>query len=129
MWKLIKNQKYLEIAKYSILGIILGVLIFQFTTNSMRNHELDFNSLIGSETLKHIVSTLVGGIVGGLVFIFFTINNNDRKNKEKKLWLELKEKKISFYIRNIIAFSIGGFVYKLLINLFDLNNFKIFTTK
>ena len=124
MWKSIKNQKYLEIVKYSILGIILGVLIFQFVTNSIRNHKLDFNSLFVNETLKYIISTIVGAFVGGFIFLLMTINNKDREIRENKLWLEIKGNKRLFYIKNILAFSIGGFTYKVLGNLFDIINFK-----
>jgi len=120
MWKKFKEQKYLTITKYYILGIILAVIVFQFVTNSIRNHELDINSLIDKEILKYIISTLVGGLVGGVIFIIMTINNNDRQIKEERLWTNLKEKNILFFIRNIIAFSIGGFIYKIIMNLFDL---------
>jgi len=120
MWKKIKEQKYLVIIKYYILGIILAVIFFQFVTNSIRNHELDINTLIEKETLKYIVSALVGGIVSGVIFILLTINNKDRQIKEERLWGNLKEKNLLFFIRNIIAFSVGGFVYKIIMNLFDL---------
>ncbi len=124
MWEKIKEQKYLTIAKYYILGIILAVIVFQFVTNSIRNNELDYNSLIEKEIIKYIISTLVGGLVGGIVFILMTINKNDRQTKEEKLWVNLKEKSILFFIRNIIVFSIGGLVYKIIMNLFDITSFN-----
>lgn len=120
MWKKIKEYKYLTITKYYILGIISAVIIFQFVTNSIRNNELNINTLIEKETLKYIISTLVGGLVSGIVFILMTINMKDRQIKEERLWANIKEKNILFFIRNIIAFSISGFVYKIIMNLFDL---------
>lgn len=120
MWKKFNEQKYLTITKYYFLGIILAVIIFQFVTNSICNHELDFNSLIEKDTLKYIFSALLGGLAGGLTFILMIINKNDRQIKEERLWKNLKEKNMQFFIRNIIAFSMGGFIYKIIMNLFDL---------
>ncbi len=122
MWGKIKKYKYLTITKYYILGIILAVIIFQFATNFIRNNELDIKTLTEKETLGYIISTLVGGLVAGLVFILMTINKKDRQIKEERLWANIKEKNIVFFIRNIIAFSIGGFVYKIIINLFNLTD-------
>ena len=56
MWEKIKEYKYLTITKYYILGIILAVIIFQFVTNSIRNNELNINTLIEKETIKYIIS-------------------------------------------------------------------------
>jgi len=119
MWKIIKEQKYLTIAKYYISGIILAVIVFQFVTNSIRNNELDINTLTEKETLKYLISTLVGGLFGGIMFILMTINNKDRQIKEERFWAYIKEKNTLFFIRGIIAFSFGGFVYRILMNLFD----------
>lgn len=122
MWKKFKEQKYLSITKYYIIGVISAVIVFQFVTHSLRNHEFDFNVLVEKETLKYIISTLAGGLVGGIVFILMTINKNGRQIKEEKLWASLKEKEIPFFIKNIIAFSIGGFVYKIIMNLFNITS-------
>jgi tRNA threonylcarbamoyladenosine modification (KEOPS) complex Cgi121 subunit len=122
MWKKIKEYKYLAITKYWISGIILAVITFQFITNSLLKNELDINILIEKETLKYIISNLLGGLLGGFVFITMTIYNEskDSQIKEKRLRANIKEKNILFFINNIIAFSIGGFVYQIINNLFDL---------
>ena len=127
MWKKIKDQKYLVTAKYYILGIIISVIVFQFFTNSIRNNELDINLLIDKETIKNIISKTVGGILGGFVFILMTINKKGKQLKEEILWTNLKEKNMLFYIRNIIAFSIGGFGYMIFTNLLDLTSFSNLT--
>lgn len=126
MWKKIKELKYLAVAKYYFLGIILAVIVFQFTTESMRNLKFDFSSLIEKEIIIYMISTLVGGLTGGVVFIIMIINKKETQVKEKILWTTLKEKNSSFFIRNILAFSIGGFVYKLITNLFDLTSYDNF---
>jgi len=123
MWKKIKEQKYLAITTYYILGIVSAVIVFQFTTNSISNNKLDFTSLIDKEILKYIISTLVGGIVGGIVFILMTINKRERQLKEETLWKSLKEKNLLFFIRNGIAFALGGFVYKIIGNILNLTNY------
>lgn len=134
MWRKIKEQKYFTIAKYYISGIILSVIVFQFVTNSIRNNELDYNSLIEKEIIKYIISTLVGGFVGGIVFILMILNKNNRQIKEEKLWVNLKEKNLLFFIKNIIAFSLGGFVFLFTRNLFDITSSdniiqKLFSTE
>lgn len=111
-------------AKYYILGIILAVIIFQFVTSSLRNNELDINSLLHIETLKRIVSTLVGGVVGGISFILMEINKKDRQIKEEKIWANIKERNVLFFIGNIIAFSIGGLAYMIVKPLFDITSYN-----
>jgi H+/Cl- antiporter ClcA len=122
MWKRFKDLKYLTIIKYYFLGIVFAVIVYQFVTKSMINHELSFNSLIEKETLKHIIATLIGGFFGGFVFILMA-NKTDRLIKEKILWENIKEKKTLFFIRNLFAFSIAGLAYKLIGNLFDLDSY------
>ena len=123
MWKKIIDLKFLTVAKYYFLGILLAVIVFQFATKSIHKVGFDFSSLIEKELLIKIISTLIGGLGGGIVFILMTINKNDRQFIEEKLWVNINEKNSLFFIRNIIAFSIGGFVYKLSLNLFELTNF------
>lgn len=123
MLKKIKEQRYLAITQYYILGIILAVIVFQLTTNSLYNNNLDFASLIDKEILKYIISTLAGGIVGGIVYILITINDPENQLKEETLWKSLKEKNLLFFIINGIAFAFGGFVYKIIRNLLELTNY------
>jgi hypothetical protein len=123
MWKKIIELRYLTLARYCFLGIILAVIVFQFVTKSMHNLELDFSSLIEKEIIAYIVSALIGGLVGGLVFILFLVNRNAGQIKDRTLWIKLKGKHALFFIKNIAVLSIGGFVYKLIINLFDLTSY------
>ena len=123
MWKKIIDLKYLTVAKYYFLGIILAVIVFQFSTNSMHNLRFDFSSLIEKEIIKYLVSTLIGGLVGGLVFVTMVVNKIDKKSEERTHKANLEGNYTLFFIRNIIAFSIGGFVYKLIMNLFDLTSY------
>lgn len=122
MWKRFKSLKYLATIKYPFFGIILAVLVFQFVTKSMINHELYFNSLIEKQTIKFIIATLIGGFFGGYVIILME-NKTDRRIKEEILWEGIKENNILFFIKNIVAFSVGGFVYMIIGNLLDLESY------
>ncbi len=122
MWNNIKDQKYLTVTKYFFLGIILAVISFRFFTISMYNHKLDFNSIIAIETLKQIIATLIGGLVGGFFIISFIVNNIDKQIKQESFKTSFKEKSTQFFIKNIIAFTIGGFVYTLVSYLFELES-------
>ena len=124
MWRKIIQLKYLSIAKYYFLGIILGVIVFQFATKSMLTHEFNFGSLIEKEIIVYFVSALLGGLAGGLVYVMMIVNNKDIQIKEKTFWTNLKKKNTSFFIRNIVALSLGGFVYKLTQNLIDLTSYE-----
>lgn len=123
MWLKIAELKYLFLAKYYFPGILLAVIVFQFVTKSMHNLRFDFSSLIEKEIIVNIVSALTGGLVGGLVFVILLVNSDNQQMKEKTFWTNLKGKYTLFHIKNIVAFSIGGFVYKLLMNLFSLTSY------
>jgi len=123
MWKRLKDLKYPTIIKYYFLGIVLAVIIYQFVTKSMNNDTLFFHSLIEKNILKHIIAALIGGFVGGYVFILMTINKVDRQIKEELLWRNLKKNNLLFFIKNLITFSIAGFSYQLIGNLFNLKNY------
>lgn len=120
MLKKIKDQKYLVLIKYYILGITLAVITYQFIANSIHRHQLDFNALIENKTLISIVATVFGGVIGFAVYIMLAVNSKESKIQDEKNWIQLKEKKSIFFIRYITAFSIGGFVYILLKRFFDL---------
>ena len=134
MWKKIKEQRYLAISQYYVVAIVLAVIVFEFTTNSISNHKLDFHSLIDKETLKNIISALAGGVVSGIVFTLIKINDPEKQLKEETLWKSLKEEKSLFFIRNGIAFALGGFIYLIILHLVDLTNYahsfqKLFSTE
>ncbi len=122
MWKKIKDLKYPVLIKYYIYGIIIAVPVFQFVVYSLRKHHLDFNALISNQTLIYVISTLAGGIIGFFVYLLLAINNKGSKIYDEYNWLKLQKNKKMFFVRNIIAFSIGGFVYILLKNLYDAMN-------
>ena len=52
-----------------------------------------------------------------------TINKVDRQIKEELLWRNLKKNNLLFFIKNLITFSIAGFSYQLIGNLFNLKNY------
>ena len=123
MWKNFIEQKYLTIAKYYFLGIILAVIVYRFVTQAIINNGLDINLLAEMELLKYIVSSLAGGFVGGLVYVLMTINKDGRQIREENYWEKIKDKNSLLFITNIFAFSIGGFLYGFLTNLFNLSSF------
>jgi len=113
MWEKIKKYKYLTIAKYCSLGIILAVFIFQSVTSFMRTGEF-----YNTTTLKHIISTLIGALIGGFVFLLFIINTKDRSVNDNAISEYIREHQTLYFIRNIIAFSMGGFIFILIKNVF-----------
>ncbi len=122
MWKKIKDQKYLVLITYYIIGIILAVITYQFVTNSIHRHQLGFNTIIEYKTLKYIVATVIGGIIGFAVYIMLAINSKNIKIQDENNWMQLKKKKSIFFIRYITAFAIGGFVFIILNRFFTLLN-------
>ena len=123
MWKKIIDLKYLTVAKYYFLGIVLAAIIFQFATRSIHNAKLDFSSLIDIELLVYIISALLGALVGGIVFLSILIYRKDREFNDKSLYIYIKQKNSPFFIRNMLAFSLGGFIYMFLRNLIDLSSY------
>lgn len=125
MWKRCKDLQCLTIIKYYFIGIVAAVIVYQFVTNSIINHKLSFSSFIEKETFKHMIATLIGGFVGGFVFILMS-NKTDRLIKEKIFWENIKNRNTQFFIRNLLALSIAGFTYKLIGNFFDLESYDNF---
>ena len=123
MWKKIIDLKYLTVAKYYFLGILLAVIVFQFATKSMHKVGFDFSSLIEKENIKYIVGALMGGLVSGLLIVIMLVITNDSQIKQRTYWTNLEGNYTLIFIRNIVAFSTGGFVYKLITNLFDLTSY------
>ncbi|MFO7879122.1 MAG: hypothetical protein R6V52_03700 [Bacteroidales bacterium] len=119
MWKKIIEGKYLVIAGYYFAGIVLAVILYQFVTESMRHQQLYFKALIETEMLKLIVTTMIGGLVGGFVFLLLTINNKNRNKKEERLWAIFVKNGSTLFIINIITFTLGGIVFKLVGHFLD----------
>jgi len=124
MWNRLKDFKYQTIIKYYFSGIVLAVIVYQILTKSIENNTFYFNSLFEKEILKHIIAALIGGFVGGYVFLLMTINKVDRQIKDELLWRNIKKNKLFFFINNIIVFSIAGFSYQIIGNLFNLENYN-----
>ena len=123
MWQKIIDFKYLIVIKYYLLGIPLAVIVYQFSTKSMLNMGLDFGSLFEKELFVRIISMIVGGLVGGLAALPMLVNKNARRNEEISYKTKFVGNYKTFFIRNVLAFSVGGLVYELLINLFGLTSF------
>ncbi|WP_157757689.1 hypothetical protein [Pseudalgibacter alginicilyticus] len=100
-------------AKYCSLGIILAVFIFHCVTHFIYTGEF-YNAI----TLKYIISTLIGAFAGGFVFLLFIIDKKDRRVSEKALLKYIRDHQMLFFIRNMIAFSLGGFIFILIKNVF-----------
>lgn len=124
MWQKIIDFKYLIVAKYYFLGIILAVIVYQFFTKSMLNKGLDFGSLFEKELLVYMISTLSGGLVGGLVALPMFVNKNARRNEELSYITTIVGNYKTFFIRNVLAFSLGGLVYKLTVKLLDFSSYE-----
>ena len=123
MWKKFIELKYFLTAKYIFLGIILSVITYQFVTKSLLNNTIYFNFLIETDLLKNLVGIIAGGFVGGVIF-FITTNRIRNIQKEQEFYFFIKNKSQNYFIMNMIAFSIGGFSYKLIWNIFDLTNYN-----
>ncbi len=124
MWQKIIDFKYLIVAKYYFLGIILAVIVYQFSTKLMLNMGLDFGLLFEKELFIHIISMLIGGFVGGLLFLWMIVNKNARLNEEISYKTTIVGNYKTFFIRNVLAFSLGGLVSKLTIKLLDLSSYE-----
>ncbi len=83
----IKDQKYLVLFKYYILGITLAVIIYQFIANSIHIYQLDFNAIIENKTLKYIAATVFGGIIGFAVYIMLAVISKESKIQDEKNWI------------------------------------------
>lgn len=125
MWKKIKNSEYKILLPYFIIGLILAVIIYQFITMSLQTHKLLFSSITEKKTLSLIFSSVIGGFVGLLTALI--ISNKDREARDNKLWGYIKNKKKSLIIyTNILAFSLGGFVFLIIENIFELDSYNNF---
>lgn len=124
MWQKIIDFKYLIVAKYYFLGIILAVIVYQFFTKSMLHKGLDFSSLFEKELLVYMISTLSGGLVGGLIALPMFVNKNARRNEELSYITTIVGNYKTFFIRNVLAFSLGGLVYKLTVKLLDFSSYE-----
>lgn len=124
MWQKIIDFKYLIVAKYYFLGIVLAVIVYQFFTKSMLNKGLDFSSLFEKELLVRIISMIFGGLAGGLVALPMLVNRNTHQNEEIAYKTTIVGNYKTFFIRNVIAFPLGGLVYKLTIMLLDFSNYE-----
>ncbi len=124
MWQKLIEFKYFIVAKYYFLGIILAVIVYQFSTKSMLNIGLDFGSLVEKELFVRIISMIVAGLVGGLAALPMLVTKNARQNEEISYKATIVVNYKTFFIRNIIAYSLGGFVYILIIRLLDFPSYE-----
>ena len=123
MWKKIIELKYLVTVKYIFLGIILSVIAYQFVTKSLLNNTIYFNFLIEADLLKNLIGIIVGGFVGGFIHLLTTSRIRNTQ-KEHEFYFFIKNKGQNYFIMNMIAFSIGGFMYKFIDNILDLTNYN-----
>jgi len=107
----IKQSKYLFLGRYFLLGIILGVFVYQFITQSLFNKSIDFGILIESETMFQLFACLVGGIIGGMAYVIISLSDKTRERREANNWLKMKDAKISTVMLKVMfALSLGAFV-------------------
>ncbi|MCZ4696010.1 hypothetical protein DWB61_14930 [Ancylomarina euxinus] len=127
MWNKIKQTKYLFLGQYFLLGIILGVFVYQFLTQSLLNQRIDLALLFDKETIGFLISCLVGGISGGIVYIIISLNDKTRVKRESNSWVKMKNAKISSLIfKAMFAFSMGAFVGMLAKKAMDLESYTNF---
>jgi len=111
MWNKIKQSKYLYLGQYFILGIVLGVFVYQFVTQSLIKQRIDLTILFDKETIGLLISCLVGGIIGGLVYMIISLNDKIRVSREANNWAIMKNAKISSLIfKAMFALSLGSFI-------------------
>ena len=130
MWNNIKRFKYLIIARYFFFGLISAIIVFQLITALLKNHKLEFNSLINTQTLGLIISGVFSTLIGGLIYIILSNYNKKSLQREYDLWIRLKENRSRFFVRNILGFSIGGFfgllTYNIGMNTMEIENHNNF---
>lgn len=111
MWRKIKESKYLNLGQYFLLGIVLGVFVYQFVTQSLLNERIDLTILFDKETIGLLISSLIGGVTGGLVYIIISLNDKIRVQREVNNWKVIKNAKISSLIlKAMFALSFGAFI-------------------
>lgn len=123
MVKNLKKYEYLTLTRYCLLGLVVAVLVFQFVTISLTDHSLRFEALWATETFIRLISTLIGGLFGGLVFLLFPQN----ELVEIARWKRLKNKgELSFILVYVFAFSFGLFVGGLVLKALDMETYDHF---
>ena len=127
MWTKIKQAKYLLLGQYLLLGIILGVFVYLFLTQSLLNMRIDLALLFDKKTIGFLIACLVGGILGGLVYIIISLNDKTRERRESSNWAKMKNVKISLVIfKAMFALSLGAFVGMLAKKAIDLESYTNF---
>ena len=111
MWNKIKQAKYFLLGQYYLLGIVLAALIYQFVTQSMLSQSIDLKSIIKGETLIFVLAWLIGGGLGGILYVVVSIYDQTRVKRESNNWNTLKNARISSVIFKVMfALSFGAFV-------------------
>ena len=127
MWNKIKASKYLYLGRYFILGIILAAFVYRFVTQSLLNQKIDLILLFDKETMALLISCLVGGIIGGLVYIVLSLNDKSRVKREANNWATMKNTKIvTVMFTWMFAFSIGAFVGMLAKRAMEMESYDFF---
>ncbi|MFT5749271.1 MAG: hypothetical protein ACI93S_000526 [Ancylomarina sp.] len=127
MWNKIKQSKYLNLGQYFLLGIVLGVFVYQFVTQSLIRQRLDLTILFDKETIGLLISCLVGGIIGGVVYMIISLNDKIRVRREANNWKIIKNAKISSLIfKAMFALSLGAFVGMLAKRAMEMESYDFF---
>ncbi|MGZ2371426.1 hypothetical protein ACXR6G_16725 [Ancylomarina sp. YFZ004] len=127
MWTKITQSKYLYLAQYFLLGIILAVFVYQFLTQSLLNQKIDLSLLFEKETLAFLFSCLVGSTLGGMVYIIISLNDKIRVRRETNNWAKMKNAKISSVIlKAMFALSLGAFVGMLAKRAMEMESYDFF---
>lgn len=130
MWRKIKESKYLNLGQYFLLGIVLGVFVYQFVTQSLLNQHIDLDLLFAKETLGLLVSCLIGGSIGGLVYILISLKDKARVKREASSWALMKNAKMSkFILKAMFALSLGAFVGMLVKRAMEMESYDSFMSQ
>lgn len=115
MWKKIVKSQNLIFWAYLAIGIVLASEAYSFIVELLSSRAFNIRYLYSSHSIKLIVAFLVGGFAAVIVLYQLKFNFSKRTLKmfeTKGFWYS--------FLSNILGFSIGGLIAKLIKNVFDI---------
>ncbi len=119
----IKELGYYILAKYYFIGIVISVFVFEIVKQLLSSNLSSVNQIFGREFVILLISTTVGAFVGGIIFIRLTLKNTKQQDINNELWNNYNSNGYKpFLLRNIVLFSLAGFIGLLTKNAFEMKN-------